>query len=110
VEAAKPYFGLPQGYIDEMDAHPASEYLLSTDKPFLILQGDRDFQVSPEKDFEAYKQLVGDRPNFEFRLYGDLNHLFTVSTMETPTTDDYVAGTHLDDAPLADIAEWIEAR
>jgi hypothetical protein len=30
--------------------------------------------------------------------------------METPTTDDYVAGTHLDDAPLADIAEWIKAR
>jgi dipeptidyl aminopeptidase/acylaminoacyl peptidase len=110
VEDAKPYFGLPQGYIDEMDAHPASEYLMSTDKPFLILQGGKDFQVSPENDFEAYKDLVGDKSNFEFHLYDNLNHLFTVSTMENPTTDDYVEGTHVDDAPLADIVAWIKAR
>jgi dienelactone hydrolase len=110
VEDAQPYFGLPQGYIDEMDAHPVSEYLLSTDKPFLILQGGKDFQVSPTADFEAYKQLVGSKGNFEFHLYDNLNHLFTVSTMENPTTDDYVAGTHLDAAPLADIAAWIKAR
>jgi pimeloyl-ACP methyl ester carboxylesterase len=110
VENTRPYFGMPQGYIDEMDAHPASEYLLSIDKPFLILQGGKDFQVSPTDDFGAYKQLVGSKSNFEFHLYDNLNHLFTVSTMETPTTDDYVAGTHLDTAPLADIAAWIKAR
>jgi dipeptidyl aminopeptidase/acylaminoacyl peptidase len=110
VEDAKPYFGLPQGYIDEMDAHPVSGYLAATDKPYLILQGGKDFQVSPEKDFGAYKQLVGDKDNFEFRLYGNLNHLFTVSTMENPTTDDYVAGTHVDEAPLDDIAKWIKER
>jgi dienelactone hydrolase len=107
VEDAKPYFGLPQGYIDEMDAYPVSEYLQSTDKAFLILQGGKDFQVSPKNDFEAYKQIVGSKSNFEFHIYDNLNHLFTVSTMENPTTDDYVAGTHMDDAPLADIAAWI---
>jgi dipeptidyl aminopeptidase/acylaminoacyl peptidase len=110
VEDAGPYFGMPQGYIDEMNAHPASEYLLSIDKPFLILQGGKDFQVSPTADFEAYRQLVGSKSNFEFHLYDNLNHLFTVSTMEKPTTDDYVAGAHLDTAPLADIAVWIKAR
>jgi uncharacterized membrane protein/dienelactone hydrolase len=110
VEAAKPYYGLPQGYIDEMDAHPASEYLLQTDRPFLILQGGKDFQVSPGKDYEPYRQLAGDRGNFEFRLYDNLNHMFTVSTMEKPTTDDYVAGARVDSAPLSDIAAWIKAR
>ncbi|MDR1187672.1 MAG: alpha/beta fold hydrolase [Bifidobacteriaceae bacterium] len=110
VEDAKPYFGLPQAYVEEMDAHPPSDYLLSTDKPFLILQGGKDFQVSPKNDYGAYKQLVGGMGNFEFHLYDDLNHLFTVSTMEDPTTDDYVAGAHVDDAPLADIAAWITAR
>jgi uncharacterized membrane protein/dienelactone hydrolase len=110
VEAAKPYYGLPQGYIDEMDAHPASEYLLQTDRPFLILQGGKDFQVSPVNDYESYRRLAGDRGNFEFRLYDNLNHMFTVSTMEKPTTDDYVAGTRVDSAPLSDIAAWIKAR
>jgi dipeptidyl aminopeptidase/acylaminoacyl peptidase len=110
VEDAKPYFGLPQGYIDEMDAHPSGEYLRRTDKQFLILQGGKDFQVSPENDFEAYKQLVGDKSNFEFHLYDNLNHLFTVSSMKNPTTEDYVSGTHVDKAPLADIVAWIKTR
>jgi dienelactone hydrolase len=110
VEAAQPYYGLPQGYIDEMDAHPASGYLTSTDKWYLILQGGKDFQVSPEKDFKAYKQLAGGRGNFEFRLYDNLNHLFTVSTMENPTTDDYAAGAHVDGAPLEDIVKWVKVR
>jgi dienelactone hydrolase len=110
VESARPYFGMPQRYIDEMDAHPASDYLTATDKPYLILQGGKDFQVSPEKDFGAYKQLADGKRNFEFRLYDDLNHLFTVSTMDSPTIDDYVAGTHVDNAPLDDIVKWIKAR
>ncbi|MDR1069834.1 MAG: alpha/beta fold hydrolase [Gracilibacteraceae bacterium] len=110
VEDAKPYYGMPQGYIDEMDARPASEYLLATDKPFLILHGGKDFQISPDKDFEAYKQLVGDKSNFEFHLYDNLNHFFTLSTMENPTTDDYAAGTHVDGAPLADMAAWLKAQ
>ncbi|MDR2771539.1 MAG: alpha/beta fold hydrolase [Clostridiales Family XIII bacterium] len=110
VEDAKPYYGMPQAYIDEMDAHPVKEYLLSTDKPFLILQGGKDFQVSPDKDFEEYKRLAGGRSNFEFRLYGNLTHFFTVSTVKPPTTEDYIAGAHVDTAPLADIVRWIQER
>jgi dienelactone hydrolase len=110
VDDAKPYYGLPQGYIDEMNAHPVKDYLLSTDKPFLILQGGKDFQVFPDRDFAEYKRLVGDRSNFEFRLYDNLTHLFTASTMEIPTTVDYVEGAHVDTAPLEDIVKWIRAR
>ncbi|MDR0380388.1 MAG: hypothetical protein LBH86_00110 [Oscillospiraceae bacterium] len=69
-----------------------------------------DFQVSPEKDFEGYKQLAGDRDNFEFRLCDNLTHFFTASSMMTPTTGDYVAGAHVDSAPLEDIVKWIKAR
>ena len=110
VEGAMPYFGLPQGYIDEMDAHPVSDYINSTDKPYLILQGGKDFQVSAKKDFEAYKQLAGGRSNFEFRLYDNLTHFFTISTMEHPTPDDYVAGAHVDNTPLSDILQWVKER
>jgi dienelactone hydrolase len=109
LEDAKPYYGLPQGYIDEMDAYPAFIYLDTTDKPFLIMQGSKDFQVSVEKDFKEYKRLGIDR-NSEYRLYDNLTHFFTVSSMETPTTDDYVAGAHVDSKPLEDIAKWIKER
>ena len=110
VEDAKPYFGLPQGYIDEMDAHPARNYLSLSDKPYLILQGGKDFQVSVDKDYEAYKALVGEKSNVAFHLYDNLTHLFTLSTMDKPTTDDYVPGAQVDDAPLSDIVKWIKER
>ena len=110
IEAARPYFGIPKEYIDEMDAHPVSDYLKSTDKPYLILQGAKDYQITVEKDFEAYKQLVGQKSNFEFRLYDNLNHLFIISTMERPTGEDYVAGSQVDEAPLLDIVKWIKAK
>ena len=102
-------FGLPANYFREMDAHPVKDYLESTNKPFLIMQGGKDFQVYADADFEIYKKIADGRDNIELKLYPNLNHLFTVSTMETPTTDDYAAGSHVDTAPLTDIAEWINA-
>ncbi|MCL2076816.1 MAG: alpha/beta fold hydrolase [Oscillospiraceae bacterium] len=106
-EAREIYFTLPEVYILEMDAHPAADYLLETDKPFLILHGDKDFQVYTEADFNLYKEITSGRSNFEFRLYDNLNHLFTISTMENPTTEDYIAGSSVSYKPLADIVEWL---
>jgi len=100
-------FTLPEKYIQYMDAHPPEGYLVSTDQPFLILQGGKDFQVYADVDFVLYKEIAQGRGNIEFRLYDELNHLFTRSTMEFPTTDDYIAGTPVDSAPLADIAAWL---
>ncbi|MFB9827438.1 hypothetical protein ACFFMO_06150 [Lederbergia wuyishanensis] len=38
-----------------MGEHPPSNYLNTLEKPVLILQGEKDFQVSIEKDFNGYK-------------------------------------------------------
>lgn len=109
-EARAALFTLPEQYIREMDGHPAANYLMGTNKPFLIMQGGKDFQVYADVDFMLYKELVGERPNFDLRLYDELGHLFTRSTMDNPTTDDYVAGTPVDLAPLADIVDWIQEK
>ena len=106
-QAREEFFSLPQGYIMEMDAHPAESYLLETNKPFLIMQGGKDFQVYPDVDFALYREIARGRGNIALRLYDGLTHLFTRSTMDTPTTDDYVAGSHVDPGPLADIVDWL---
>ena len=108
--ARKQFFGMPEKYILEMDAHPPESFLAATDKPFLIMQGMKDFQVYADVDFELYKEIARGRSNFEFRLYDNLNHLFTLSTMEKPTLDDYVAGSKVDPAPLNDIVKWVNER
>ena len=109
-EARADYFTLPWIYINEMDEHPAADYLTETEKPFLILHGAKDFQVTTEADFALYQEIASDRPNIELRQYDQLNHLFTPSTMTNPTTDDYIPGTPVDTQPLADIVAWLKAR
>ena len=107
-EARETFFTLPEAYITEMDAHPAEGYLSETDKPFLIMQGSKDFQVLADVDFALYQEYAQGRENIEFRLYKGLNHLFTDSTMENPTTDDYVPGSSVNLSPLSDIVEWVK--
>lgn len=63
-------------YFKEMGEHPSINYLKVLNKPALILQGDKDFHVSVEKDFNGYKNLLGDKPNVTFKLYPNLNHMF----------------------------------
>ena len=101
------YFGFPERYILDMDAHPPADLLAATNKPFLIMQGGKDFQVFADVDFVLYKEIAQGRDNFEFQLYEGLNHLFVESTMEKPTLDDYVAGSTVDPEPLRDIVAWI---
>ena len=63
-------------YFKEMGRKTAADYLLESDKPVLIMQGGKDFQVLPEEDFARFRELLQDRRNTDFRLYDDLNHLF----------------------------------
>lgn len=99
-------------YFKEMGRHPASGYLLSSDKPVLIMQGGRDFQIKADKDFEAYKKLLRDRPNVSYRLYKDLNHAFVPAIHDSisDAKKEYAVERHIDDTVISDIAKWILAE
>ncbi len=70
---------LSLNYFREMGLKTADQYLLETDKPALIMQGGKDFQVLAEDDFTKFRGLLKDRENTEFRLYPQLNHLFVTA-------------------------------
>jgi uncharacterized protein len=76
-------------------------------KPFLILQGERDYQVTTQ-DFENWKKALGGRRNVEFRLYPKLNHLFFEGQgMATP--NEYMATRGpVAEYVIADIAAFIK--
>lgn len=83
----------------------------SLDIPMLFLQGDADFQVSPEKDFDAWKDALSGKPNAQFRLYSGLTHLFTpLPPNASGSTADYDAPQNVDPQVIADIAAWIKAN
>lgn len=96
-------------YFKEMGEHPAVDYLKALSKPILILQGDKDFHVSVEKDFNGYKNLLGDKPNVSFKLYQNLNHAFMPSVYGNilKAKQEYKVPQHVDKQVINDILDWI---
>ncbi len=96
-------------YLKEMGEHPLTNYLSVLNKPMLILQGEKDFQVSVEKDFNHYKELLKEKQNVTFKLYPNLNHLFMPSVYGKiiKAKKEYKVAQHVDGQVIADIAEWI---
>lgn len=103
--------GVTMYYFKEMGEHAAPDYLTTTEKPMLIMQGAKDFQVSVEKDFNAYKQLLSHKNNVRFCLYENLNHAFVPSVYGDimKANKEYNVEQHIDEEVIADIANWIMA-
>jgi len=104
--------GLCAYYFKEMEDHPVSEYIDGMTVPFLVLQGDKDFQVYPDKDFVMWQELLKGRENVTFKLYEGLNHLFMPSSGKNITEyqEEYRVESQMDSQVLLDIMEWIKAN
>jgi len=74
--------------------------------PMLILQGGRDYQVSAERDFGAFKKGLEGHPNATLKTYPALNHLFIAGEGKSKPQE-YERLGHVDVAVLNDIAAWI---
>jgi dienelactone hydrolase len=96
-------------YFKEMGEHAAPGYLAVCEKPILIMQGEKDFQATAEKDFAAYKQLLAGKENVSFRLYPGLNHAFVPSVFADimKAKQEYAVAQHIGEEVIGDIAAWI---
>lgn len=75
-------------------------------KPMLILQGQRDYQVT-EKDYALWKKSLGKRNDVTFKLYPDLNHLFVTGTKKS-TPAEYELEGHVSEKVITDIESWVK--
>ena len=98
-------------YFKEMGEHAVSDYLATLQKPMLIMQGEKDFQVKVDKDFSAYQNLLKDKSNVTFKLYENLNHAFVPSVYEniSMAKKEYNTERHISETVIRDIADWITA-
>lgn len=96
-------------YFKEMGEHAAPGYLAVCEKPILIMQGEKDFQATAEKDFAAYKQLLAGKEHVSFRLYPGLNHAFVPSVFGDimKAKQEYAVEQHIGEEVIGDIAAWI---
>jgi uncharacterized protein len=91
-------------WLDLRDYHPV-ETATQLKTPMLILQGGRDYQVTPA-NFDDWKKALGSRANVTFKLYPDLNHLFIAGSGPSLPAE-YNKPGHVSEDAVSDIAAWI---
>lgn len=103
-------FGLPVPYQRHLQGIDAAALHLMDGKPILVLQGERDKQVSMD-DFQLWKDKLKDHPAAEFISYPALNHLFGDYQGESVTlmniAAEYAARTPVDRQVILDIAGFV---
>ena len=97
--------GYPGALWTSVDAYDQVATAKAIDTPTFVLQGDRDYQVSVEADFERWQTELADRPDATFELYEGLNHVFQYG--EGPSTQtEYTLANPVDQSVVEDIASW----
>ena len=77
-------------------------------QPMLILQGERDYQVTMT-DFAGWKKALAGRKNAELKSYPKLNHLFVEGTGKSKPSE-YQKEGHVAKEVIEDIAGWVKKR
>ena len=105
-EIAVPMGGKLTGayFLDVRDYRPA-EIAATLDRPMLILQGDRDSQVS-RADYDGWA-AVGKRPLATLKRYPALNHAFVAGT-GTSVPAEYQLPGHVEESVVKDIVAWMK--
>jgi len=98
--------GAPGAYWIDLRAHDPVAAAREFEGPMLILQGERDYQVTLE-DFRGWKEGLAGRDGVTFRSYPALNHLF-VAGEGKPRPAEYQKAGRVAPEVIEDIARWID--
>lgn len=77
-------------------------------QPILVLQGERDYQVTMT-DFNLWKQNLSNKPKNEFISYPTLNHLFMKGEGKS-TPSEYDKQGNVDFQIISDISNWVKSK
>ncbi len=100
--------GAPLSYWRHLRAYSPTETARRLKLPMLILQGERDYQVTMA-DFAGWKKALSGRPNVMLKTYPALNHLFMEGVGKS-TPSEYSKPGHVARQVLDDIARWVKLR
>jgi len=97
--------GAGKAYWEDLLSYKPVETAKSLEMPFLILQGERDYQVTME-EFEGWKEGLKGKDNVDFISYPKLNHLFMPGEGQ-PNPQEYANPSHIPEKVITDIKEWL---
>ncbi|MFA0833283.1 MAG: alpha/beta fold hydrolase [Methanobacterium formicicum] len=98
--------GMSASYFLDLRNHPTTDIIKNLEMPMLILQGGRDYQVSPIKDFKMWKEELESREDVTCQLFPGLNHLFIEGEGKSTPTEYGVEG-HVSEEVIETIINWL---
>jgi len=99
--------GIPASYWLDLQGYYPPAVAKTLKQPLLILQGERDYQVTLA-DFQGWKTGLSGKQNVTFKTYTKLNHLFMPGEVKSNPEEYQVPG-HVAKAVIDDIAAWIKS-
>jgi dienelactone hydrolase len=99
-------FGVPASYWLDLRGYEPAESAKALKQPMLILQGERDYQVTME-DFKRWNTALAGKSTVTFKSYPGLNHLF-ITGMNRSSPLEYEQPGHVDVRVIDDIASWLK--
>jgi len=97
--------GVPASYWLDLRGYDPAERAKQLPRPMLILQGERDYQVTMD-DFAAWKKSLEGRKDVAFKTYPQLNHLFQAGEGKS-MPGEYAQPGHVAEEVVRDIADWV---
>jgi hypothetical protein len=107
-EEGPPIFEAWPHYWVDLRAYSPIAQAAKSARPLLILQGERDYQVTM-KDFRIWQAALGGRANVTLKSYPALNHLF-IAGQGKSTPAEYAAPGHVSAEAIDDVARWVLAH
>ena len=98
-------FGATASYWLDLRGYDPPAAAAQVKAPMLVLQGERDYQVTME-EFSRWKSALAGRADVSFHSYATLNHLFVAGTGKSVPAEYNTPG-HVSEAVVRDIAAWI---
>jgi dienelactone hydrolase len=104
--AGKVVFNAPAAYWLDLRGYDAPSAAKVIPARMLILQGERDYQVTME-EFARWKTALAAKPNVTTHSYPALNHLFLPGSGKSLAAE-YNQPSHVAEVVVLDIADWIK--
>ena len=99
-------FSAPLSYWLDLRGYDPATGARALKQPMLILQGERDYQVTMT-DFGRWQDALKDRKNVRFRSFPALNHLFQAGEGKSTPSEYTKAPGHVAQEVVDEIATWV---
>lgn len=100
--------GLPASYWLALKAYDPAATAAKLTVPMLVLQGERDYQVTMT-DFDGWKKALEGHKEVTLKSYPKLNHLFMEGEGKSKPEEYNQAG-HVAKGVVDDVAAWVKRR